>query len=1237
MTSLNLFILLVGELFFLGTLTLILHQLSSRYGLNPLVFLLGSMTAALQFRALGSYPVAIGGVEMNLTIGSYVLLPTLLMGLLIIYIVNGSLQTRNVFAGLLLVTLIIATYQSLTVIFSQLSLNIEPPTGQSNLPPRIPLASAVTLGVDMIVLVVVYQTASNWFGRYPSRLATGMALLAAIWSDGIIFPFLAYFGKADLPGLLTLNMVGKSLAAIILWGIALVYLAKFSSQYPRSAASTQRPPLDIFNSQLQLEQRASLHYSLLRTTHLIGQLIVRSSDPVELLQQTCELLTNRRDYALVWIELRHKDPSETQPAAKAGSEIEFLNKVGAFSDRDSGFSGPSGMSFKVKKAAIQRMDQKSHQTTSWGQTANDYGLKVFAAFPMRNADQVMGVLSVGSKQITAFEDEEESNLLQQLADDLAYALIGLDARQRQGFLTAGMETMRDGLLITDRAGGIIYANPAIIEMLHAGQNEIPGQNLYSFMSVQQADKIARTLLPRLRLERQISVETELQNGEKSHFSADLMIAQVNNAKNEPENLIVNIRDITRRRIFERRLLALNKFSTELVQIRDPATLFNMILSSCEELLQADACAISLGRPQDDEPTEIHVHNMPEAIHLAVVQGIGKYSQVVSELYPASIFVKEIANEPFDPTLKRRVQAQGFQAFMLLPVYYQGNPMGVLGLYYRDPQDFDETIHQVGYTAAQTLAIALQNAHLYQSEHSQRQYAEAIVQATKALNSSLNLDLVLNRILEQTWRVVPCDAVNLMLIEGDQACMVRQLFRSASGEIESVHNGPTLPLSTPTLQRMLTTGQPILIEDTQTNTNWRALERSYWIRSYAAAPLQIREQIIGFLNVNSREPAFFNDESLHRLQVFASHAAAALHNARIYEGLQNYSLELEDRVKERTAELSRSRDRIVAILESAPDAVFVLDSQKNLLQSNQAGALLYHQTEDGKSVLFGQELMSRLKTGQLPDEQAIVDVNGRIYQALSSPLQLTDEEAGMVVVFRDVTRFQELNRMKTQFVSDVSHELRTPLANLSIFLDLLASEQNIAKRDKYQATLRRETNRLTELIEDLLTISRLESNRIQFSIKDVEIVSLIRNLVEDRLPIARQHNLELTTDSLPDEVFALVDPRLLTQVLSNILTNALNYTPAGGKIRLMASEHQDAETTWVTISISDNGYGISTEELPNIFDRFYRGAAGRNTSLPGTGLGLAISQEIIKRMGGKITVESESGAGSVFTIWMKKVL
>jgi two-component system phosphate regulon sensor histidine kinase PhoR len=253
------------------------------------------------------------------------------------------------------------------------------------------------------------------------------------------------------------------------------------------------------------------------------------------------------------------------------------------------------------------------------------------------------------------------------------------------------------------------------------------------------------------------------------------------------------------------------------------------------------------------------------------------------------------------------------------------------------------------------------------------------------------------------------------------------------------------------------------------------------------------------------------------------------------------------------------------------------------------------------------------------------------------LPLPDQQSGLVVVFRDVTRFQELDSMKTQFVSDVSHELRTPLANLSLYLDLLSNECDNLKRERYQATLRRETNRLTQLIEDLLTISRLESNRISFFIKEFDVQKLLKDLAEDRTPMALQRNLQL--EFIPPEKLplALVDPRLLTQVLSNILTNALNYTQPNGQIKLTANTALADGRQWVTISISDNGEGILPDELPHIFERFYRGSASRKTNAPGTGLGLAISQEILGRMGGKISVVSEPDRGSTFTIWMPAML
>jgi PAS domain S-box-containing protein len=966
---------------------------------------------------------------------------------------------------LIFVSALIAVFESLPALLNKLVISSPAALSQSVVQPRIPLASGFTLIIDMAVLVIVYQSVSNWRSRFPSRFASGIALLAALWSDAIIFPFLAYYGTSLLFSQISVNLIGKSLAGLALWPLVSIYLFKYSPDYPNSAATIERPVLDIFTTRLQLEKRASLLYNLLHITNQINQLIARSTSTNELFQQACQLLTQDNAYPLAWIGMCAGSQGQVTPVARAGAKSGLLDEIapclGSCATPGSPEPGTCIIAMRTARAAIHHNSSIEAGKTNGNQPVNRTpSFRVSASFPMRHSGQVFGVLNVYSQQREALSQDEEVSLFQQLADDLAFAANSLEARRQQASLNIATETMRDGLLITDTHGKILYANPAIAEMLDCNLGDILGQTIFTFMPSGEAARIREQLYPALLEERQLKSDTELilKNGGSLFVEATAGIAQ--NDAGQPENVVINVRDV-----------------------------------------------------------------------------------------------------------------------------------------------------------------------------SQRQFAEAIVQATEALNSSLDLDQVLDQILAQTMRVVPCQSVNLMLIEGDHASVVRQIQRIANDRLEKIAGGTVLPLSTPTLEKMLVSGLPFLIKDTRQEHDWKTLETSAWIRSFASAPLQIRQQVIGFLSVNSNQPNFFSEESTRRLQAFASHAAAALHNARLYRDLQKYSFELEDRVQERTAELSIAKNRIEVILASVPDAVFVLESDEKLLDSNQAGKFLLEKAKLQHTDLFGQEFMRRLRSGKLPDEKAIVEVDGRIYQALSSSLPLPDQETGLVVVFRDVTRFQELDTMKTQFVSDVSHELRTPLANLSLFLDLLSNERNELKRERYQATLRRETDRLTLLIEDLLTISRLESNRINFFIKEVDILALLKDLAEDRTPMALQHKLKLEFVPPEELPLALVDPRLITQVISNILTNALNYTQPGGLITLTANTAQAEGKKWVTILVSDTGEGVLPEELPFIFERFYRGSASRKTKAPGTGLGLAISQEILGRMGGKISVVSEPGHGSTFTIWI----
>jgi two-component system phosphate regulon sensor histidine kinase PhoR len=185
------------------------------------------------------------------------------------------------------------------------------------------------------------------------------------------------------------------------------------------------------------------------------------------------------------------------------------------------------------------------------------------------------------------------------------------------------------------------------------------------------------------------------------------------------------------------------------------------------------------------------------------------------------------------------------------------------------------------------------------------------------------------------------------------------------------------------------------------------------------------------------------------------------------------------------------------------------------------------------------------------------------------------------------------------------------------------------------TLSRESERLANLIDDLLSLSRLDAEAIPFKPTRVDINDLFAGLVEDRQTLASNRGLTLSLEADPSIPAIRGDERLITQVLTNLLTNAMNYTQDGGQIILRTGTKSSAEGEWVVAEVVDTGLGIPPEEITMIFRRFFRGHASQVTAAAGTGLGLAICKEIIDRHNGRITVESNGvpGHGSRFTVWL----
>ena len=223
------------------------------------------------------------------------------------------------------------------------------------------------------------------------------------------------------------------------------------------------------------------------------------------------------------------------------------------------------------------------------------------------------------------------------------------------------------------------------------------------------------------------------------------------------------------------------------------------------------------------------------------------------------------------------------------------------------------------------------------------------------------------------------------------------------------------------------------------------------------------------------------------------------------------------------------------------------------------------------------------------------------------------------------RLTELDRLKSKFVSDVSHELRTPVTNLKLYVELLERGKS-EKRDYYMTTLKQQANRLVQLVEDILNLSRLELGAGKAQFAPVDLNALVEQVVNAHRPSADSAGLRLTFVPGPDLRPIRGERNQLAQVVTNLVANAINYTPVG-EVRV--------STYWwdeqVCLEVYDTGIGIDPEDVPHLFERFYRGKHADRADIPGSGLGLAIVKEIVDLHTGRIEVESRAGEGSTFRV------
>jgi signal transduction histidine kinase len=256
-------------------------------------------------------------------------------------------------------------------------------------------------------------------------------------------------------------------------------------------------------------------------------------------------------------------------------------------------------------------------------------------------------------------------------------------------------------------------------------------------------------------------------------------------------------------------------------------------------------------------------------------------------------------------------------------------------------------------------------------------------------------------------------------------------------------------------------------------------------------------------------------------------------------------------------------------------------------------------------------------------------SGRVFRGYTAPVRDPDGTfVGRVWTLREITADRELDRMRDAFVATVSHELRTPLTSISGFLEMMQEEEQALGESgkRYLDVIRRSTERLHALVEDLLLIAQIEAKRIELDLLPVDVVELATAAVEGQRPAADEKGVtvEVVADHPP---IVRADRIRLTQVLDNLVSNAVKFTNAGGTVRVHVSGKADA----VELVVADTGVGIPPDEQGQLFSRFFRASTATQHAIPGTGLGLSISRALVEQHGGTISVESAVGRGTQVTV------
>ncbi|MCL4871212.1 MAG: GAF domain-containing protein [Anaerolineae bacterium] len=910
--------------------------------------------------------------------------------------------------------------------------------------------------------------------------------------------------------------------------------------------------------------------NVLRIITGVNQLVVREQDKQGLLDQVCQLFINHREYAFTWFGLLAEDgvTCEFAAASRPVNPTEYTFRLddihhhlqcvaGAVRGRE-----PIIVSPETCTVCPVLANPPEHTTL---------------ALPLRRGELTLGVWVVYASHGDLFDDEEIA-LLQELADDLAYALYNLHNEQQRHhraeqqrilaetaadilsqhdfnhllttIVTAVRQTLkadRVALYQFDPDKNRVHCpyawglTPQYVEAVNNHFQNIPGFSILSSpepVAINDIQTDPRTgylrqemiaegfrsyvVFPLLSPEHPLGGLTVYRDQVSQFTPSDLASGQT--LAHLISVALQNMQLFTKLQKRVEEAETLRQVGSVIATTLEQDKTIELILQQLARVIPYDSASVQL--LGDGYLEIVGGRGWPD---MAQVQGLrfpipgdNPNTIVIQEKRPHIVTFVTNQHGNF-----RRSPHNHIQSWLGVPLMVRERLIGMLAIDSKDPAFFTEEQARLVTTFGDQVAVALENARLFEETNRQAAELAALIELSSVLRTALTRSEIQNLTLDYALEMLGVDEGAILAPNPEQSGLQVIASRRWANALRKI----TFGLDNSLAGRVFTTGIPIVSSDfTQEKEALSTVTKflqANGTRAGIYVPLRSGSEPIGVLCIDTKQDRTFDADEVRLLTAIAEIAGSAIHRAMVLETL-------EQRVQERTAELIAANERL-----------------------------------------------------------------------------------------------KQLDRLKDEFVTNVNHELRTPLTNITMYLDLLHARGGAAL-ERYLPILRRESKRLTQLIEDMLTLSRLEQGQVPFQPNPHQLDDLLAEVLQTYEARIRAKSLVVEHTPMPYIPPVPVDYPQMVQVFTNLIGNAVAYTPTGGQLKVTLSWAKNS-SRYVELTINNTGSLIAPDEIPHLFDRFFRGKTGRESGEPGTGLGLAICQEIVARHGGHISVTSSEGKGTTFQV------